>query len=510
MKNTKDAIRYGMETLNITPEEMFSLIESSEGYEGDDYRRWLAAKIIEIAERDGVGFTQLLVKKFSITQSLAEEYSDEGIKEEWLSYMRKLFDEEKSKIYSVDIEGIGDELEGVDWFNGIDLDEINGNFVSKRLPEEFKKDFLEDNNVVLFCRLSSDSVDKSCELYKNAEIPCKNEGSLMLYRACSLVSAFEGCTENFKFAFLASTRFLCDSENDAIIRYFLNYFRYSGFVVSSTELLKDSFSKNEYAVVVCTPRTEEDSLQDGIVLRQAKLGNNLELECIGGKKRYSKSSRSMLDNLTKKSFKGTISSTVILNENEEFVESAIHVGIYGYLHVDNYGSLSIESLYCDNGETYIPITKENFRDIVVFYAVSKSLEGFGLARGISELVTGSVMYNELFYNCLPLFLCDLDNNSRDYGVVTVNTKQYRLGNKLFIENEYIQDMLENGEVLFSFESKQLLDVFKSFIGYAKENGLQGKSLKDINAVMSNEYLSKQYLTAINSLKDFISTLYRKM
>ena len=71
-------------------------------------------------------------------------------------------------------------------------------------------------------------------------------------------------------------------------------------------------------------------------------------------------------------------------------------------------------------------------------------------------------------------------------------------------------MLENGEVLFSFESKQLLDVFKSFIGYAKENGLQGKSLKDINAVMSNEYLSKQYLTAINSLKDFISTLYRKM
>ena len=107
MKYTREAIRYGIETLGVTPDELFSLIESSEGYDGDDYRRWLAARIIEVAERDGVGFTQLLVKKFAITQSLAEEYSDDGIKEEWLEYFNSVFS--NFNVFSVGIEGIGSE-----------------------------------------------------------------------------------------------------------------------------------------------------------------------------------------------------------------------------------------------------------------------------------------------------------------------------------------------------------------------------------------------------------------
>ena len=57
MKNTREAIRYGIETLGVTPEEFFSLIESSNGYSGDDYGRWLANEIIKIAEKDNVGYS---------------------------------------------------------------------------------------------------------------------------------------------------------------------------------------------------------------------------------------------------------------------------------------------------------------------------------------------------------------------------------------------------------------------------------------------------------------------
>ena len=48
MNKVKDAIRYGIETLGVTPEMMFNLIESSNGYAGEDYSRWLANEIINI------------------------------------------------------------------------------------------------------------------------------------------------------------------------------------------------------------------------------------------------------------------------------------------------------------------------------------------------------------------------------------------------------------------------------------------------------------------------------
>ena len=66
MKKTKSAVKYGMETLKLSPDELFKLIESSQGYDGSDYARWLAGKIISVAEEDGVQFSQLLVKKFNI------------------------------------------------------------------------------------------------------------------------------------------------------------------------------------------------------------------------------------------------------------------------------------------------------------------------------------------------------------------------------------------------------------------------------------------------------------
>lgn len=489
MKHTRDAIRYGIETLGVTPEELFSLIESSEGYTGDDYKRWLAARIIEIAEKDDVGFTQLLVKKFSITQSLAEEYSDDSIKEEWLSYINNVLS--KDNVYSVDIDDIGSPLEDVDWFNGIDIDDVNGDFVSERLPEEVRDVFLNDDNFTLFCKLSSESSDKSSELFKNAKmagVQCKNEGSLMLYRVCSMISAFEECTKNFKFAFLASTNFLFDRDNEQIIKYFLNYFNYSGLVISSTEMLKDSFSKVDYALVICKPRSFSDGIQDGFVLNRAVLENG-ELSLLNAK-RYSTSCNSMFD---------YIQST----------KPKMCKNVLGYMLRDSQGRLYISSVE-DSNMLSIPIVEDNLRDISVYYAVTKSLEGFGLSRNISEVISGHNLYTELFYNCFVLMLSDMDNVCKDYGVTRVNGVDHRIKNNLSLENEIVAKLLELGEVHFSFEAKQMLDIFKVFCEKYSSQLKSGKTYSDIMIETGDAEFNKQYIASTTALRDYISNLYRKM
>lgn len=514
MRNTKDAIRYGIETLGVTPEEMFSLIESSEGYSGDDYKRWLASKIIDIAEKDGVGFTQLLVKRFSITQSLAEEYSDDSIKEEWVAKIKELLNvdvnvDERS-VYSVGMEDFGNELEDIDWFNGIDLDEVNGNFVSKRLPEEFKNDLLEDNNVTLFCKLSSDSPDKGSDLFKELKtlgITCKSEGALMLHRAIQIVKSHESCTNNFRFAFLASSNFLTDRDNEGILKLFLSYFKYDGFVVDSTELLKDSFTKSKFVLVDCFPRTFEDEMQDGFVLSNAIIKDGaLQLN---DTKRYSQSEHGMLGYLEDRSLR-YMSDIVCVSEEDGMVVGFGCERAYGYLIYNDSGFMSVES-FPRKGYKCLPIIEENFKDVVVYFSVVKCLKGFGFTTDVKEFLSGHTLYEELFYNCLPIFLFGSDNMCCSRGVVTLNGTTYRLDNKLDYSTDLVKNLLESGEVLFSFEAKQLLDIVKTCYEKKPEGyNSVGKTFGDLRVALDNDNIIKQYLTANVSLSDFINTLYRKM
>lgn len=513
MKNTKEAIRYGIETLKVSPEKMFSLIESSEGYDGEDYSRWLAAQIIKIAEKDGIGYTQLLVKKFSITQSLIEDYSDNSIREEWLNYLKEILEEDDRSVYSVGLDVLGNTLEDIDWFNGIDLDEVNGDFVNERLPDEVRDAFVEDNGFTLLCKLSSDTADKGSELYKEAKargIVCKSEGALMMYRACSMISAFDSCTENFRFAFLASTGFLTDRDNADIIKYFLSYFNYYGFTVDASDLLESSFVSGGYVFVLCRPRTLGDCVQDGIVLPEAHLKDG-EVE-FGVERRYSKSDVDMLDYLLKNS-KNTGELVPSYGEDGNIVIAPIgKADSLGYLVVDRYGGVVVKSLPVI-GEVNLPITEDNLSQIVTFFSVVKSLEGFGLAKIIKEFITGHMDYKELFYNCLPLFLFDTGNKCMDNGITRLNGNIVRLENKLSIYSDIVSELLEKGEVYFSFESKQLLDICKGFLDFLsneENSSLVGKTFEEVRKESNNEELNRQYMFALNSLKDYVSTLYRKM
>lgn len=126
MRKTKSAIKYGMETLKLSSDELFKLIESSKDYVGSDYKRWLARKIIELAEKDGIGYSQLLVKKFNIINSIMEEVAEtDSIKEEFLDIFKSTL---KGELYSNGFPYLGTELK-VDWGKGIDYDKNNSFFV---------------------------------------------------------------------------------------------------------------------------------------------------------------------------------------------------------------------------------------------------------------------------------------------------------------------------------------------------------------------------------------------
>ena len=513
MKNTVEAIKYGIQTLGVSPEEMFSLIESSEGYSGDDYSRWLAGKIIEIAEKDGVGYTQLLVKKFAITQSIMEECSDDSISEEWIAYFNEILGK---SVFSYGIDGVGVEMEDIDWFNGVDLDELNGDFAFEHLPEELYSCIENGSPATVFCMLTNDAVDRGSELFKvakNGGINCKTSGALMLYRMCNLLGAYDTHMDEFKFAFICNTKFLYNKDNADAIRYFLSYYKYTGFTVNASEFLTESYLDSEFAVVMCSPRGLADSVMDGFCLPGAVLRNGrIKYK---GFKRYSKSDIDMLTCVKSRAPKSG-DKVVALGKGRFVLTDGVEDAL-GYLWLDRYGVVRVVSYPVvfdpEVGSTCIPICRSNFIECVVYYGVSKSLERFGMARGITDVMTGHENFMELYYNCLPLFLFDTDNLCRDGGVVRLGLEDYRLANRLSISNKFIAEELENGEVQFSFEAKQVLDICKGFLEYVEklpDHVFTGKSFEDIRKEADNEELNKQYLFAINGIKDFIVGLYRKM
>lgn len=512
MRNTQEAVRYGIETLGVSPDRMFALIESSNGYSGEDYGRWLANEIIKIAEKDGIGFSQLLVKKFAIIQSLIEEYADNSIKDEWVQWFE---DTIGGEIYSVDIEGVGNSLEDVDWFNGIDYDSENSDFVRERLPEDVRDEILSDSKVSFFCKLSSDAPEKVSELWrqaKDAGLACKSEGALMLYRFCSLITAFENCTSGLRLAVLTSTGFLTDKNNAQMWKHFLSYFRYEvGCVIDSGELLKDTYTGGEYVFLLFTPRVLGDDIQDGILLRKARMIDD-EVEYTGPVKRYTKSEIDMLNYLVKN--KPVLKDSVpVISEEGTLKLGRGLVGALGYMQYDRARNLTVSAQPVES-KNNLPITRENFFDVAVYYAVTKSLERFGFSKSITEVISGNPDYTELMYNCIPLFLFDIDNRARDMGVLRVNGEIMRASNGLdVLESEFIQDVLERGEIYFSFEAKEVLSLCRGYLEYLSKQpdfNIVGKTFEMVRMESDHLELNKQYLQALTNIKDYISMLYRKI
>lgn len=495
MRYTKDAIKYAIETLNITPKALLTLIESSKDYDGTDYNRWLAAQVIKIAEKDEVGYTLLMAKWFNIIQSLSEEYSDDNIKPVWLDYIKGLLGD--GLVCGVGLEhpeelGVLD-LSDVDWYKGLDI-LWNPLFIENELPKEVSKALLNGEKVTIFAKFNSKSnFGSSNELAHSAKsegLVCKSAGSLLVYRLCTMVQALEDKLSNLKFVFMTNTDFLYSRENGDIIKYFLQYFNYEGCVVSSKELYQGSYTSEEYAICTCTPRTFDKECQDGFLLPRGIVMKE-GVEYSTSKNRYSAGS---IDNdlLTV----GKPESVKAIDKDYKVVGEVLTIRGIGYackLPTEKHFALYTLPLF---GSEIKPITMSNLAFFIAYYGVTKSLESLGMSSNIPSLITGHSEFLTIMYNSLPIMLFDYDNRmSNIYGVAE---------NRLAWNSELVESFFDDGAMYLGFEAKQLIDICTSY----DLDSHSGLSFNEIREKYGSASLNSRYTDALAKCKEYIASLYR--
>lgn len=503
MKNAKEAIRYGIETLGVSPDEMFGLIESSKGYDGEDYSRWLANEIIKIAEKDGVGYSQLLVKKFNIIQDMLGS-KDLILKSSAIDVIKSFLGEES---YSIDFPEVGSPLEDVDWFNGVDYDDDNSFFLAEELPFIYDK-VVNGDDVNIAISLTDDSVKKSWELYSDASgrgVSCKYTGSLLLYRMCQMLEAFD-IIKGFNLVLFTDTEFLLDSENESIWKYFLQYFNVKGVYMTSTELYEGALGGKDYAILVCKPRVREE-IQDSILLSEGKIVDGSLSVVPDSSRRYTRSSRYILNALLKKSktssvvsvpkeYKDGLSGESVINSNNE--------NTLGYLNVSISLGAWLSTFPAGEKGDSIEITEDNLEEVMIYYSVSTALKTFGISEMVRLPLSGDKKrYSNLLSNCLPLFL--YGNNSR-FRAYELDGKQV---GKLSPKSDYVLDLLEKYEMLFSFESKELVDLCKK---YEDSLVLDDRTVcfDDIRKASEYSDFNSEYISKVRNLSDYIRGIYKEV
>lgn len=510
MKNTIDAIKYGLETLKVSPKELNSLIESSKGYDGDDYKRWLANEIIKIAEKDDVGYSQLLAKWFNLIQSIIEEYSDDSIKPCYEDLIKKYIEGEVYTIGMSDDNPFGTELKDVEWGNKVDL-MFNTDFIDT-LPENISNSIKEDKNISFFFKLNPKGVfKKNCDLVLDAKqngISIKSYDAMILYRMCSIIRALDNM--NLRFSIFTDTKFLYDKENTDIIKYLLMYFNYKGFVVDSQSLYEGSFTNEEYAICEFTPRGIDSIVQDGIELPKLYDDNGILKET--KKRRYSEGSDMFNILLKKYSADGIENKVPMVDDNMNVVGVCKgNPNAYGYLCKCSGKEIVVSTLPIENSE-YIAITDENIDKIIAYYGVVVAMKGSGWSSEVKDIVDGHPDYNNLVGNCLPLFLFDISSKFCDMGILKNKSgKEVHIKNKFDMSSSLVEKLFDTYSIYFSYEAKELVNVCKGFVEYINTiENIKGITFEQLRKEVNDDELNKKYLNSLYRCKEFVSSLYRGM
>ena len=516
MKKTVSAVKYGLETLGVTPDKLFSLIESSKGFELDllngytqeDYGRWLAGKIVEVAEADGVGFSQLLVKKFNILSDLVE-MNNLQVSDTYLKIFSKKLGYSLEEIYSYGLlnDTLSDEkrMDDYDWMTGIDYDRENS-FFTEELPYDDLKEKLKKGVFPFLFKLGKGSPLKKSDISVDAKSRGVSLGSFdaaLLYRMCLLYDTYG--SEDSKFGFLCPTEFLVSTESISIVSEVLERFNVSGYYMSD---LNPYYG--EYAFCVCSGRGLKERTEY-IMLSKCSLteGGSLFNNDLSKNKVFSHSKKKMISYLRSNSIYNDDMSLVVKNEK------AIGYGYgnksaLGYLCVGN--RLVLRSAVCttkDEKDTVcIPITEDNLYDVIAYYGANKSNEGNGYFTDINVLVSGSSKYDEMVYNSLPLFLFDYDSCFKDYtfkdkdGVVIEVKNYFNL-----VNSDLVKRLLKEGESYYTFEAKELLDVCKAYL-----TGIDNLSMsfEELRISSSDDRLDSIYRNSVRRLKEYISSAYRSV
>lgn len=512
MRKVREAVRYGIETLGVSPDKLFSLIESSRDYEGQDYSRWLAGQIIKVAEARDIGFSQLLVKKFDIIRDLIEEVEDESsMREECVEYIKSRIGKDKS-IFSYNMDEVGEEID-VDWFSKVDYGLGITDFYDS-LPEDVRETIEAEGCFTLCAKLTSSKANNKSDLYQDAKsrgISCKSEGALILYRLCLLSDALTNMGISMNVTLTSDAKFLYNKDNEDIIKYFLECFNCEGIVIDSKDYLVNAFVGGRKAIIFCTTRYVHDGfipeIQDGFLLDTGSLTTSGFTRSTT--KRFSASSNKMLDYL-KKTYPNGTDQVPVEKEGEVTSLGNGFQGALGYLCVSRLEDAVELSTVPITGMTNIPILQENLKQVCAYYGVRKSLEEFGMAQSIPILIDGHDKFDELVSNCIPLFLFDVDSKFKSRGVLRINGEIVKSVNPFdILTSNSVKVLIEKAEVFFSFEAKELYDVCSGFLQHLKEKA-SGKSFLELRTENYDDDLNSLYLSSLLHLKDYVNSLYRNL
>lgn len=502
MENTLKAVKYGISTLGITPKEMFSLIESSKDYTGEEYNRWLANEIIKVCEKDGVGYSNLLVKWFNIITSISDEYKSEDIVEIYNNFIKsKLVGEVYTLGFDEDNE-YGTSVDDIDWESNIDMP-YNLDFIDN-IDESISIVLKETKECTFFIHLKSKKgIKKNTDIFVDAKqngVILTSIDSVYLYRLCSIVNALEDAS-NINVVLLGSADFFYSSSNVSLLNYFLMFFKYKGVVIQSPDLFENSFTNENFIFLFCSPRTSQDDIQNGIVLKTLKVKDD-KLVLNSKVHRFSKGSN-MLENLYKDYSDFPDIVPLVDREGNPVGETEGDKNAFGYGCKAFLDRNLILSDYPIENTKYFKITKDNLIDVIGYFGISTALVNAGGIFNVNDLITGHVEYKNFVYNCVPLFLYDV--NSLFRGLNTeIEGIALRKGSKL------LEGLIESSSVYYSFESKELVGVVEDIKREYSEKiskDFGNKTINELREELNNPELSKKYFDNILRCQRFIMNLY---
>ena len=446
MKKTAEAIKYAIKDLGVTPNKLFSLIESAENYSGDNYQLWMANQIIQVASSEGIPFTELLVKKLKFLVMLSGD--ELNFSPNFLKYIKKVTcSEDLVTLDDYNIEG-AEVASDFDWLGGIDSTSL----------EDVTSIFQE--GTVLLADLTR--FDGSYPTLRGEApswgISLSSSGGAFMFKNVLLKSLFQLPT--YYIVLISSPEFF--KNNASVTKVFLDNFNFVGCsYVNNAELKENNFSSGESVITVWGNNIEDgeyfsDVVGDGFMGRASKF------------RAYY-----VEPNIT---FDKYIQSN---NDDPD---------IYGSI-IFKYGDYSLSK---DSLVGY-PITRDNIKDIIAYVGFYESLSGkWGVGEGLPTLLSGLEEYESFVADCLPIFLYGKEASKLPWLNVTE-------GNPLLVE--LIEELVPH----MSFEAKEVYELCKGYqkAMLEKDLALLGLTFWGLVEHLNNPKFAQSYERLTSKLKEYI-------
>lgn len=498
MKKTTQAIKYALEELHLTPDKLFQLIESAQGYSGDNYELWLANKIIEVADSEGIPFTELLVKKLKLLSSLRSD-DDGGVSQVVSDFIQKVVAGAEE---TVDFSGLGldflNDNSDFGWFDGLSL-------VDGTLEE------LNSSNTAYVGFLDSAGAGKNevSLAGKSMGIPITSKGGAMMLRFLLMDDQVEPTGNTY--VFISDSAFY--KENPQITKEFFQRFSLVDAVyLNKSEAIQGSFASGLDLVTVWKTysdegydyyETEDKYSESELVIMESNdviLGRSLIKPKVFPNKYFYADSEILMSDLLKEYLIDSEEDEQVAVINLDLqVEDAFDLpksNLGAYLSINGTQRVCDYPIACSTD--YIPINRSNLEEVITYYACSQAMEGtWGYGKGLGMVLNGLEGYESLVANCLPIFFFGW--NSLFHSIEGQPSNFLPSGN-------LAQELYEKYNSFMSFESKVLwtlgTDYSKAMIEKTPE--LEGSTFYQIRSELKDASFERVYKEKLELALRFVN------